>query len=83
MSECVDGQHPGGNCFGYPSAPGRIEAPAARRAAEQLPLAAVAARRETSAAPKANAVARLRCHLESRESATSISLLASRMLSLA
>ena len=27
--QCIHGQHPGGDCFGHPSAPGRIEVPPA------------------------------------------------------
>jgi len=64
--ECIHGQHPGGDCFGHPSAPRCIEAPAANRAAEHLALAAVAARRASIPAPKANAVFR---HLENQEAA--------------
>jgi hypothetical protein len=64
--QCIHGQHPGDDCFGHPSAPRCIEAPAANRAAEHLALAAVAARRESIPAPKANAVFR---HLENQEAA--------------
>ena len=46
--------------------PAAFEAPAANRAAEHLALAAVAARRESIPAPKANAVFR---HLENQEAA--------------
>ena len=46
-------QHTGGDCFGHPSAPGRIESPATRRAAEALGVAAGGARGEGPAAPGA------------------------------
>ena len=62
VPQCIHGQHPGGDCFGHPSAPRCIEAPAARRAAEHLALAAVAARRETPTAPKANEAVGVRVH---------------------
>ena len=60
--ECIQGQYPGGDRFGYPPTPGRIERPAARRAAEHLAFAATAAGRETPTAPKANEAVGVRVH---------------------
>jgi hypothetical protein len=52
IPERIQGQQTVGERLGHPAAPGRIETPAAKRAAEHLPLAAGGPGDERSAAPR-------------------------------